>query len=166
MSHRSQILFKQDELSVLTYKHWGGFPETVIPLLRDYWQWFPRKDIDYLTATWFYYCKRRMEDRIRNKNHIDTDISPVETTQPREFHGVALNYGICSRGRLNGDSEHFYVVDIEAETIEHYTPADGFLFASESLTETTARTPDYAYPLIVDESNKPCVDPKQGGDDE
>lgn len=64
MSHRSQILFKQDELSVLTYKHWGGFPETVVPLLRDYWEWCPRRDINYLTATWFYYCKRRTEDKI------------------------------------------------------------------------------------------------------
>ena len=163
MSHRSQILFREGELSVLTYKHWGGFPETVIPLLRDYWQWCPRRYIKYLVSTWFYYCKRKMEDEIRDEKYIEPDSSPVETTEIEDFYPVAQNYGICADGSLNWDTEHLYVVDIDEERVSHYTPVDDFLFKTDSLDETTARTPDKTYPLAMEESNQRCVESKQGG---
>jgi len=166
MSHRSQILFKEGELSVLTYKHWGGFPETVIPLLRDYWQWCPRKSIKYLTSTWFYYCKRKMEDGVREEKHIEPDSSPVETTEIGDFHPVAQNYGICADGSLNWDTEHLYVVDIENEIVSHYTPKDDFLFKTQSLDEATATTPDNTYSLFINENIQQDEDSDQEGGNE
>jgi len=163
VSHRSQILFKQDELSVLTYKHWGGFPETVIPLLRDYWEWCPQKNIKHLTSTWFYYCKRRMEDGIRDEECISPENSPVESTDIGDFYRVSQSYGICADNSLNWDTEHLYVVDIDEERVSHYTPVDDFLFKTDSLDETTARTPDKTYPLAMEEPHQPCVESKQGG---
>jgi len=71
MSTRCHILFEGRRQSILTYKHHDGYPEEIIPQIRTYWQWNGGAYVDEFTATWFYFCKRQVEDMIKNKYRID-----------------------------------------------------------------------------------------------
>lgn len=124
MSTRSQIEFRHtrewtdhktnQERSetdrLLTYKHSDGYPSTVIPLIREYWAWSGRtNDIEYFTAGWFYYTKRRYEEAFGQ-----------DAEDWRDYRGTQTGHGICADGKLHGDICHTYVVDMNEKVIKHY----------------------------------------------
>jgi hypothetical protein len=147
MSTRCHILFRDEDDSLLTYKHSDGYPEAVIPLLRGFWQWYPRTErLEYLTATWFYYCKRGTEERLRNRYD-----APTETDELTHNHPVALSYGICVDNEVHGDIEHFYEVDIEDRRITHYTPEGIWFEDVESSAEIINREPERMYSLNLND---------------
>ena len=146
MSTRCHILFTDEDASLLTYKHCDGYPSEVIPLLRDYWWWYPRTErLEYLTATWFYYCKRQRERQSAELERFDV---PMETDELDYNHPVALSYGICADDEVHGDIEHFYEVDIEEEVVAHYTPEGMWFGDLDSPADITSRDPDDTYRLI------------------
>ena len=125
MSTRSQIEFRHtkewtdyetdedhsETNRLLTYKHSDGYPQTVIPLIRKYWSWSGRtNDIEYFTAGWFYYVKRRYEEAFGH----DAD-------NWESYTGTQTGHGICADGKLHGDIEHTYVVDMNEKVIKHYS---------------------------------------------
>jgi hypothetical protein len=164
MSTRCHILFTDEDASLLTYKHSDGYPDEVIPLLRRFWQWYPRTSrLEYLTATWFYYCKRHREEKSKNVDWVD---APMATDELNHNHPIALSYGICADGQVHGDTEHFYEVDIEGETIAHYTPESWGFEDVDTPAEIIGREPDETYRLSTsntgnepDEANNPSDSP-------
>jgi hypothetical protein len=169
MSTRCQLLFKRthewtetdddharpDQL--LTYKHRDGYPSGVVPLLRRYYRWMPRHDFEYFTATWFYYVKRRYEQRFIEDGSgyaADNHASPMATEALSHNHGVALGHGVCADGQLHGDINHFYVVDLDRAVVAHYRV--GFGAAEDTPEELVARkTPAAVYALAPDEYDDP-----------
>jgi hypothetical protein len=153
-------LFTDEDASLLTYKHSDGYPDEVIPLLRGFWQWYPRTNrLEYLTATWFYYCKRHREGKFKNVDWVD---APMATDELNHNHPIALSYGICADGQVHSDTEHFYEVDIEAETVTHYTPESWGFEGVDTPAEIIGREPDETYRLTrsstgnePDEANNP-----------
>ncbi len=118
MSTRSQIMFKFDDgienktRYLLTYKHSDGYPKGVIPLLQEYHKWCGRKDdFSYYTASWFYFVKRKTEE-IRN---TENPLKGGRKTTVQLGHGIDEDY------ILRGDIVHFYLVDLNSETIYHYS---------------------------------------------
>lgn len=152
MSTRCQILFRTKDAELLTYKHHDGYPDGTIPLLRRYYRWMPRHELEYFTATWFYYVKRRYEKTFlenRDRAAADRHTLPMETQALGRNHGVALSYGICADGRLHGDIEHVYVVDLGREVVAHYSI--GFGTAAETPDELMAQCdPEAVYALAPD----------------
>jgi hypothetical protein len=147
MSTRSHILFRDDDDSLLTYKHHDGYPDAVIPLLREFWQWYPRTTrLEYLTATWFYYCKRRTEERLGDRYD-----APMKTGELAHNHPIALSYGICADNEIHGDVEHLYEVDIEEGTVAHHTPERRWFENVESPSDIVGQEPDETYSLTLDE---------------
>jgi len=145
VSTRCHILFTDGGTQLLTYKHSDGYPEAVIPLLRGFWEWYPRTErLEYLTATWFYYCKRGTEERLRNRYD-----APTETDELTHNHPVALSYGICVDNEVHGDIEHFYEVNIEDRRVTHYTPEGIWFEDVESPAEIVSREPEETYRLTT-----------------
>ena len=164
MNTRCQILFTNGDVSLLTYKHHDGYPEGAIPLLREFWHWYPRtKHLEYLTATWFYFCKRQYEERSKE---LDLWDDPMKMNELNTNHPVALSYGICADEEIHGDIEHFYEVDIEAETVAHYTPESWGFEDVDTPAEIIGREPDETYRLSTsntgnepNEANNPSGSP-------
>jgi hypothetical protein len=149
MSTRCHILFTNGDVSLLTYKHHDGYPEGAIPLLREFWHWYPRtKHLEYLTATWFYFCKRQYEERSKE---LDLWDEPMKMNELNTNHPVALSYGICADEEIHGDIEHFYEVDIEAETVAHYTPESWGFEDVDTPAEIIGREPERTYPLNLND---------------
>ena len=145
MSTRCHILFTDGDASILTHKYRDGYPEETIPLLREFWQWYPRtEDLEYLTATWFYFCKRQSEEQSKELDWCD---DPMKTNELNKNHPVALSYGICADEEIHEDTEHFYEVNIENEMVTHYTPEGVCFEDAESPAEIASREPDEIYTL-------------------
>ena len=152
MSTRCHILFTDGDASLLTYKHSDGYPEGAIPLLREFWQWYPRTNrLEYLTATWFYFCKRQSEERIKGVDWNDWCDDPMKTNELNTNHPVALSYGICADEEIHGDTEHFYQVDIEDERVTHYTPEGIWFEDVDSPAEIVGREPEATYSLNLED---------------
>jgi hypothetical protein len=165
VSTRCQLLFEatrrwtidgdehQQTERLLTYKHHDGYPNSVVPLLRRYYRWMPRHDFEYFTATWFYYVKRRYEQRFIEDGSgyaADNHASPMATEALGHNHGVALSYGVCGDGQLHGDINHFYVVDLDRAVVVHYRVDAGA--DAETPDELVAQQPPAAvYPLAPEE---------------
>jgi hypothetical protein len=156
MSTRCHILFRDGGTSLLTYKHFDGYPEGVIPLLREFWKWYPRtEDLEYLTATWFYYCKRQTEEKFckpqseEKFKNVDWYDAPMATDELNHNHPVVLSYGVCADGQVHGDTEHFYEVDIENETVTHYTPESWGFLDADSPADIVSQEPKKTYQLTT-----------------
>jgi hypothetical protein len=144
MSTSCHILFTDGDTQLLTYKHNDGHPEGVIPLVREFWEWYPRPDqFDYLTASWFYYCKRKKEERF-NRGRYNP---PMETAELDCNHPVALSFGICPDDPNYVDIEHFYEVDTSEATVAHYTPYELYFDTTDSPDDIISREPDETYTL-------------------
>lgn len=141
MSTRCHILFKDENSELLTYKHTDGYPEEVLPLIKEYWRWYPRtSEIEYITASWFYYCKRKREiSPVMCKYDEPMDMDEISVDHP-----VARGYGICPDKEIHGDTSHLYVVDIDTGSIAHYTPKE-WVFDEETLSDITSRDPVDTY---------------------
>jgi len=162
MSTRCHILFTDGDASLLTYKHFDGHPENVIQLLRDYWQWYPRTErLEYLTATWFYYCKRQREMKSVESDWHD---APMATDELDHNHPVALSYGICADNKIHGDTEHFYEVNIEQETVSHYTPDNWGFESADSPADVISREPDRMYRLTCSNTGDSRIEPNNSSD--
>jgi hypothetical protein len=155
MATRCQILFQQErnwenqetgeteqrKEEVLTYKHWNGYPWNVVSLLREYFQWMPRHDLEHFTATWTYFVKRRKE------KELETD--PVEQKEVRSVSPVTCGVRICGSEHLHLDISHFYIVKLDEKTIEHYRIRN--VENADHPEHFVSREPDQVYQLKVEE---------------
>jgi len=100
MSTKTQIRFmKKGGASVQIYRHSDGYPESVIPDLYDFFQWYysaPESRQcdypDYVGANFIYYEKKNLEEYGNGEEK--------------------LGYGIEKLGELGGDEEYIYEVGL------------------------------------------------------
>lgn len=104
MSTRCQIEFRRGDVRRTVYRHWDGYPSSVIPDLLAFLQWSARGgDIEYESANFLFWSKRGLDER-----------------------NVQLGFGVCANDELHGDVEYYYVVEhmatgtvVRAYTVEH-----------------------------------------------
>ena len=100
MSTRCQIRFmKKGGTSVQIYRHSDGYPESVIPDLYEFFQWYYSEPMsrqedypDYVGANFIYYEKKNLSEYGNGEEK--------------------LGYGIEKLGELDGDEEYIYEVDL------------------------------------------------------
>lgn len=124
-STRSQIEFRnewkdREENPKVTrrtiYRHSDGYPEGVIPDLREFLKWNNGRNSDgeYQAANFIYWSKRRAEDQFFNRNILTGKIedpnkrwSDIESTGNSPLH---IGFGVCNNDEFHGDIEYFYEV--------------------------------------------------------
>jgi hypothetical protein len=89
MSTRCQIEFRRGEVRRTIYRHWDGYPSSVMPHLLEFLPWSTRAgDIEYEAANFIFWSKQGMDER-----------------------SVQLGLGICANDELHGDIDYYYVVE-------------------------------------------------------
>ena len=116
MSTRSQIEFsnkwKDDKGKLITetrtvYRHSDGYPEGVLPDLREFLKWNgAASDVEYASANFVYWNKKRqIESLNRHGKMSKEDTHRWET----------LGFGFCENGEYHKDIEYLYKVITENE---------------------------------------------------
>lgn len=137
MSTRSQIEFKtifKDEKTKkefverrTIYKHSDGYPEGVIPDLKDFLKWNNGRndDVEYTTANFIYWSKRKHEEEYFNINwrtkKIENKNLKWSDNQPTNCSTLHIGFGICENDGFHGDIEYFYEVVYKDKKIEILT---------------------------------------------
>lgn len=101
MSTRCQIEFRNGSMRRTVYRHWDGYPGSVLPDLLSFLAWSTRVgDVEYEAANFLYWSKREFDER-----------------------NCQLRFGVCTNDELHGDTEYYYVVE--------HTPGDALVRAYE-----------------------------------
>jgi len=127
MSTRCQIEFvcnsksegKKRVESILIYRHSDGYPEGVIPDLKKFLKWLGGRieDIEYASASFIYWSKRRFEELYYNYDFkmVGDKFKQIgnkkKWSDPQDFNSTLLiGFGICEKDCFHGDIEYFYQV--------------------------------------------------------
>ena len=112
MSTRCQIEFRAGSERRTVYRHWDGYPEAVLPDLREFLQWSVRgSDVEYVSANFLFWSKRGLDE-----------------------HSQQLGFGICANDELHGDIAYYYVVDLRTKQIS--------VFAADCMNGRVTLLPD------------------------
>jgi len=99
------------------YKHSDGYPEGVIPNLKEFLEWNKERnfDIEYQAANFIYWSKKKMEKQI-NK---DLAIAWGTTKVPKIKKRMLLSgHGICNNDEFHPDIFYYYEVISDSESKE------------------------------------------------
>jgi hypothetical protein len=118
MTTRCQINFKvkygNEEQQSTIYQHSDGYPDGVLPDLKEFFKWLsssphPRNpaQLEYTTANFIYWSKKKLESY---KNGTEK-----------------LGYGICSSDILHGDIAYFYEVEITPTDTNDFNPKNDIM---------------------------------------
>lgn len=140
MSTRSQIDFvvkgeytlkngkkKKYEDYRRVYRHSDGYPEGVLPDLKEFlaWNGCRNSDVEYTAANFLYWSKRKMEEQFwkpksKNRNDTPRGILPDEEREKWSDTGstnmswLHIGFGVCDPKEFHGDIAYYYRVILEA----------------------------------------------------
>jgi len=96
------------------YRHSDGYPDGVIPDLKEFLKWnFSRnEDLEYITANFIYWSKRNFEDTFLKPKWNDGKTIIWNSKEVIEDNNsvIKLGFGICDINKFHGDIEWFYEV--------------------------------------------------------
>ena len=124
------------------YRHSDGYPESVIPDLKEFLEWNKGRnfDLEYQTANFIYWSKKKMEKQIERDLtmmgyiHKEQDVVPEEERKIQTDKYVSemkrriilTGHGICNNDEFHPDIFYYYEVisDIGSKetTIKCYQP--------------------------------------------
>ena len=135
MSTRCQIEFKtvykvkqkngkmkEQEESILLYRHLDGYPEGVVPDLKEFLKWNGGRnsDLEFMTANFIYWSKRHFEENYYHEKYgggLDDKGKPKKWSDPQDFNSMLLlGFGICEKDCFHGDIEYFYEVIVRLDS--------------------------------------------------
>jgi len=106
------------------YRHGDGYPESVIPDLKEFLAWNRGRnfDLEYQAANFIYWSKKKMEKQIER----DLDVAWGTTKVPEMKRRMILTgYGICNNDEFHSDIAYYYEVISDSEskgiTIKSYS---------------------------------------------
>ena len=121
MSTRCQIEFVGKEGNavderILVYRHSDGYPEGVVPDLKEFLKWNGGRisDIEYTSANFIYWSKRRFEE-LYYGDYFEEEKNK-KWSEPQSYNSnLLLGFGICEKDVFHGDIDYFYqvIVDIK-----------------------------------------------------
>jgi len=92
------------------YRHSDGYPEDVIPDLKKFLKWNAGRnnDVEYTTANFIYWSKRRMEKYLgKGEKWVDKDNNSI----------CHIGFGVCAEDCWHGDLEYYYEVLLNSDII-------------------------------------------------
>jgi len=111
MGTRCQIEFKVNNETRRVYRHSDGYPEGVLPDLKEFLKWNEGRntDIEYLTANFIYWSKRKYEELYLEKGKKWSDLDLGSNAY------IKLGFGVCdnSEKHIHSDIEYFYKVIVK-----------------------------------------------------
>lgn len=135
MSTRTQIEFQniwKNEKGKIkierrtVYRHSDGYPEAVIPDLKEFLKWNNGRnsDIEYQAANFIYWSKRRHEELYflpkgsKERGLVDNTRKKWSDFGSTNCSMLHTGFGICENDEFHGDIEYFYeVIHSETNTI-------------------------------------------------
>lgn len=99
------------------YRHSDGYPESVIPDLKEFLKWNEGRnfDLEYQAANFIYWGKKKMEKQIEEDLQIAWGTSNVPKMKRRM---ILTGYGICNNDEFSSDIVYYYEVISDSETKE------------------------------------------------
>jgi len=99
------------------YRHSDGYPEGVIPDLKEFLEWNEGRnfDLEYQAANFIYWSKKKMEKQIEKDLEIAYGTSNVPEMKRRM---ILTGYGICNNDEFHPDIFYYYEVISDSETKE------------------------------------------------
>jgi len=107
------------------YRHSDGYPEDVIPDLKEFLKWNRGRnfDLEYQAANFIYWSKKEMEKQIERDLEIAGGTSNVPEMKRRM---ILTGHGICNNDQFHPDIFYYYEVISDSEskelTIKCYQP--------------------------------------------
>ena len=107
------------------YRHSDGYPESVIPDLKEFLKWNEGRnfDLEYQAANFIYWSKKEMEKQIERDLEMAGRTSNVPEMKRRM---ILTGYGICNNDEFRPDIFYYYEVISDSEskeiTIKCYQP--------------------------------------------
>lgn len=94
------------------YRHSDGYPDGVLPDLKEFITWNRGRngDLEYMTANFIYWSKRKMEEWLSRENNFKWD---SEETQSDGNSWMKIGFGVCDPKCWHGDLEYYYEVSLE-----------------------------------------------------
>jgi len=124
---------KKVEESRMVYRHSDGYPEGVVPDLKEFLEWNDGRnsDLEYMTANFIYWSKRWHEERYYHESYgggMDKDGNKVPWhKKPQDMNSMLLlGFGVCEKNGFHGDMEYFYEVIVKL--------GEGFIARDEGIT--------------------------------
>ena len=99
------------------YRHSDGYPESVIPDLKEFLEWNKERnfDIECQAANFIYWSKKKMEERLEK----DPAISDYYSLNPEmKKRMLLMGFGICNNDEFHPDIFYYYEVISDSETKE------------------------------------------------
>ncbi|MBA7647678.1 hypothetical protein ES703_55456 [subsurface metagenome] len=116
------------------YRHSDGYPESVIPDLKEFLKWNESRnfDLEYQAANFIYWSKKKMEEQIERDLimmgyiHKEQDAVPKEGRKIQtDRHGLEMRrriiltgHGICNNDEFHPDIFYYYEVISDSESKE------------------------------------------------
>ena len=107
------------------YRHSDGYPESVIPDLKEFLKWNEGRnfDLEYQAANFIYWSKKEMEKQIERDLEMAGGISNIPEMKRRM---ILTGHGICNNDEFHPDIFYYYEVISDSEskeiTIKCYQP--------------------------------------------
>ena len=120
MATRCLIIFKNSLSQVVTYRHWDGYPEAVIPEIKEFLKWNGErsKDISYTIANYFYFMKKsRVESRINDKWFKKQYPNKQKRLEIIKEDSELTGFGLCDKIEDYGQ-EYEYTVNLDTGVIK------------------------------------------------
>ena len=108
------------------YRHSDGYPEGVIPDLKEFLEWDKERnfDIEYQAANFIYWSKKKMEKQIERDLKMAWGTTKVPEMKKRM---ILTGHGICNNDEFHKDIAFYYEVISDSEskelTIKCYQPS-------------------------------------------
>jgi hypothetical protein len=131
MSTRSQICFqvrwknekgKEHKERRTVYRHSDGYPEGVLPDLREFLRWNRGRntDVEYMAANFIYWSKRMQEELYwkpkgtvgKEEWATDKERSKWSDCGSTGCSTLHTGFGVCNNDEFHGDIEYYYIVDV------------------------------------------------------
>ena len=99
------------------YRHSDGYPEGVIPDLKEFLEWNKGRnfDLEYQAANFIYWSKKKMEKQIER----DLAMAGGTTNVPEMKRWMILTgHGICNNDEFHKDIAFYYEVISDSESKE------------------------------------------------
>ena len=99
------------------YRHSDGYPESVIPDLKEFLRWNEGRnfDLEYQAANFIYWSKKKMEKQIEEDLQIAWGTTKVPEMKRRM---ILTGHGICNNDEFHSDISYYYEVISDSETKE------------------------------------------------
>lgn len=97
------------------YRHSDGYPDGVIPDLKEFLKWNSDRnnDVEYSAANFIYWSKRTNEDQYLNRRGEKKKKWNGKEVIKDHHNILKIGFGVCKNDEFHGDIQYFYHVETD-----------------------------------------------------